>query len=81
MMQGGNVNIACVLCFVIFNLYIMTAKDAWESVCRYDETVKPVKELKRRPCVNFTYITDLNTFKLNTFKLDPSTQTILKFAK
>lgn len=80
-MQGGNVNIACVLCFVIFNWHIITAKDTWESVCRYDETLKKtkkktVKELKRRPCVNFIYITDLNTFKL-----DPSTQIMLKFAK
>lgn len=43
-MQGGNVNIACVLCFVIFNLHIITAKDTWESVCRYDETLKKTKK-------------------------------------
>lgn len=45
-MQGGNVNIACVLCFVIFNLHILTAKDIWESVCRYDETLKKKQKLK-----------------------------------
>lgn len=53
--QSDSVNIACVLCFVILNLLIVTAKDP-ESVCPHDETCEEnihltKSELKRQTCV------------------------------
>lgn len=53
--QSDNVNIACVLCFVILNLLIVTAKDP-ESVCPHDETYEEnthltKSKLKRQSCV------------------------------